>query len=64
MKAIYKQHGNLFTGFLQKHYPNLYLEGIWLCGDWNSALLCESWDLHQNGCGYELIERPKELSPR
>ena len=38
MKAVYKQHGNLYAGFLQKHDPNLYLEGIWLCGDWDSAL--------------------------
>jgi hypothetical protein len=26
-------------GFLQKHYPTLYVEGIWLNGgDWNAAL--------------------------
>ena len=40
MRAIYKQHGNVYAGFLQKHYPNLYLEGIWLNGgDWDAALL-------------------------
>jgi hypothetical protein len=38
MKSVYKQRGNVYAGFLQKHYPNLYLEGIWLCGDWDSAL--------------------------
>jgi hypothetical protein len=39
MKAVYKQHGNVYAGFLQKHYPNLYLEGIWLNGgDWDTAL--------------------------
>ena len=39
MKAVYKQHGNVYAGFLQKHYPNLYLEGIWLNGgDWDAAL--------------------------
>jgi ribosomal protein L20 len=39
MKAAYKQHGNVYAGFLQKHYPNLYLEGLWLNGgDWDAAL--------------------------
>jgi hypothetical protein len=39
MKAVYKQHGNVYAGFLQKHYPNLYLEGLWLNGgEWNAAL--------------------------
>ena len=39
MKAVYKQHGNVYAGFLQKHYPNLYLEGLWLNGgDWDTAL--------------------------
>jgi hypothetical protein len=39
MKAVYKKRGNVYAGFLQKHYPNLYLEGIWLNGgDWDAAL--------------------------
>jgi hypothetical protein len=39
MKSVYKQHGNVYAGFLQKHYPNLYLEGIWLNGGhWDAAL--------------------------
>jgi hypothetical protein len=39
MKAVYKQHGNVYAGFLQKQYPNLYVEGIWLNGgDWDVAL--------------------------
>jgi hypothetical protein len=39
MKAVYKQHGNVYAGFLQKHFRNLYLEGIWLNGgDWDAAL--------------------------
>src|SRR5512134_2344721 len=32
MKAVYKQHGNVYARFLQKHYPNLYVEGLWLNG--------------------------------
>lgn len=39
MKAVYKHYGNVYAGFLQKHYHNLYLEGIWLNGgDWDAAL--------------------------
>jgi hypothetical protein len=37
-KAVYKHHGNVYAGFLQKHYPTLYVEGIWLCGDWDADL--------------------------
>jgi hypothetical protein len=39
MRTVYKRHGNVYAGFLQKHYQNLYLEGLWLNGgDWDSAL--------------------------
>jgi hypothetical protein len=39
MKAVYKQHGNVYAGFLQKHYRNLYDEAVWLNGgDWDAAL--------------------------
>ena len=39
MKAVHKQHGNVYAGLLQKYNRNLYLEGIWLNGgDWDAAL--------------------------
>ena len=39
MKAVYRKHGNVYPGFLQKHYRNLYDEGLWLNGnDWDAAL--------------------------
>lgn len=39
MKTVYKHYANVYAGFLQKHYPNLYLEGSWLNGgDWDAAL--------------------------
>jgi hypothetical protein len=39
MKTVYKHHGNVYAGFLQKHYRNLYDEGLWLNGgDWDAAL--------------------------
>jgi hypothetical protein len=39
MKTVHKKHGNCYAGFLQKHYPNLYIEGLWFCGNWDAALL-------------------------
>ena len=39
MKAVFKQHGNVYAGFLQKHHRNLYDEGLWLNGNnWDAAL--------------------------
>jgi len=39
IRTVYKQHGNIYAGFLQKHYQNLYDEGLWLNGsDWDAAL--------------------------
>jgi hypothetical protein len=61
MKAVYKQHRNVYAGFLQKHYPNLYLEGLWLNGGIGMRLSVY-WDSHQNECGYERIGRLNELS--
>src|SRR5688500_19740396 len=63
MKAFYNQHGNVYAEFPQNHDPNLYLEALWLnSGD--GMRLSVYWDSHRNGCGYERIGRPKELSPR
>ena len=49
MKTVYKHYGNVYAGFLQKHYPNLYLEGSWLVE--TGMRLSVYWDSHQNGCG-------------
>jgi hypothetical protein len=39
MKAVYKQDGNVYAGFLQKQSPTLYVEELWLNGgDWDAAL--------------------------
>jgi hypothetical protein len=39
MKPVYQLHGQVYAGFLQKHYPNLYREGIWRFDyDWDAAL--------------------------
>jgi hypothetical protein len=39
MKTVHNHHGNVHAGFLQKHYRNLYDEGLWLNGDdWDAAL--------------------------
>ena len=38
MKAVHRKHGNVYAGFPQKHYPNLYAEAMWLNGgDWDAA---------------------------
>jgi hypothetical protein len=38
IKIVYQRHGQVHAGFLQKHYPQLYQQGIWLFGDWDAAL--------------------------
>ena len=38
IKIVYQRHGQVYAGFLQRHYPQLYQQGIWLFGDWDTAL--------------------------
>jgi hypothetical protein len=38
IKIVYQRHGQVYAGFLQKHYPQLYQQGIWLFGNWDAAL--------------------------
>jgi len=38
LKAVYKKTGNIHAGFLQKHYPHIYEQGVWIHGDWDKAL--------------------------
>jgi hypothetical protein len=38
MKAVHKQHGQVFAGYLQDNLPHLYNQGVWLFGDWDKAL--------------------------
>src|SRR6266508_1311384 len=38
IKKVYKRDEQVFAGFLQKKYQQLYHQGIWLFGDWDNAL--------------------------
>jgi hypothetical protein len=38
LKKFYKQHGHTYAGDLQKRYPHLYQQGVWLFGNWSTAL--------------------------
>jgi hypothetical protein len=38
VKVVYQLHGQVYAGFLQKHYPQLYEQGVWLFGSWDAAL--------------------------
>jgi hypothetical protein len=38
MKKIHKQHGQVFAGYLQDNYPHIYNQGVWIFGDWDTAL--------------------------
>ena len=38
LKAVYKKTGNIHAGYLQHEYPHIYLQGVWIFGDWDKAL--------------------------
>jgi hypothetical protein len=38
LKTIHKKSGNIFAGHLQKKYPYIYLQGVWIYGSWDKAL--------------------------
>ena len=44
IKAIYKKTGNVFAGYLQKKYPHVYFQGVWIYGDWDKALRAAGFD--------------------
>jgi len=48
IKAVYKRHGQLYAGFLQKHYPQLYHEGVWLFGDRDAAMRAAGFKRPEN----------------
>jgi hypothetical protein len=38
LKSIHEKSGNIFAGHLQKKYPHIYLQGVWIYGNWDKAL--------------------------
>jgi hypothetical protein len=44
IKKVYRRDGNVFAKRLQKKYPHLYTQGVWLFGDWDKALCAAGLD--------------------
>jgi hypothetical protein len=38
IRTIYKETGSVFTENIQKKYRHLYLQGVWIYGNWDKAL--------------------------
>lgn len=59
IKIVYQRHGQVHAGFLQKHYPQLYQQGIWLLV--TGMQLCVYRGSRQRICGYGRIGMTNEL---
>ena len=44
IRTVYKKTGNVFAGYLQKEYRHIYLQGVWIYGNWDKALLAAGFD--------------------
>jgi hypothetical protein len=44
IKSIYRTTGDTFANNFQKTYPHMYQQGVWIYGDWNSALRAAGFD--------------------
>jgi hypothetical protein len=57
IKKIYKRDGQVFAGYIQKKYPHIYSQGVWIFRDWDKALRAgdfepestRKWDLRGRG---------------
>jgi hypothetical protein len=38
IRTVYKKTGNVIAGFLQDEYPHVYVQGVWIYGNWDKAL--------------------------
>ena len=38
IKKIYSSDGDISTGYLQDNYLHIYVQGVWIYGDWDKAL--------------------------
>jgi len=50
IKKIHRNEGSAFAGNLQKKYPYLYHQGIWLFGAWDNALRARDSTQNRRGC--------------
>jgi hypothetical protein len=44
IKNIYKRDGQVFAGHIQKKYPHVYHQGVWLFGNWDYGLRAGGFD--------------------
>jgi hypothetical protein len=44
MQKVYENDGNVFAKYLQRNYPQLYSQGVWIFGDWDNALRAAGFD--------------------
>jgi hypothetical protein len=44
IRNVYKRDGNITAKHLQRTYPHLYAQGVWIFGNWNKALRTAGFD--------------------
>ena len=49
IKKLHRREGDISAGYLQDNYPHIYVQGVWIFGDWDKAL--SAGDSIQNECG-------------
>jgi hypothetical protein len=43
-QKVYENDGKVFAKYLQRNYPQLYSQGVWIFGDWDNALRAAGFD--------------------
>lgn len=38
IKKLHRREGDISAGYLQDNYPHIYVQGVWIFGDWDKAL--------------------------
>ena len=44
IKKIYKCDGQVFAGYIQKKYPHIYYQGVWIFRNWDNGLCAAGFD--------------------
>ena len=48
IKKVYRSGGDISAGYLQDNYPHIYVQGVWLYGDWDKALSAAGFNPERN----------------
>jgi hypothetical protein len=56
IKKTYKRDGQVFAGHIQKKYPHVYHQGVWLFGDWDNGLRAGGFEPERSRSGSIVIE--------